>query len=111
MLGEPQSFYRKHRYTTDNFIRFTQHLTEAFQLSEKVSTVWLNLKKRPNVCDVWLIHKLKSIDLNVWIIKWKNSFLSQRNTYVKITTTVGGQFCPKIGVPKESVIDLIILLT
>ena len=51
---------------------------------------------------VWrlgLIHKLNSIELKIPIIKWINSFLSQRNVYIKINTSVSASYrqpvCPK----------------
>ena len=62
---------------------------------------------------VWrlgLIYKLYSIELKIPIIKWINSFLSQRNVYVKINSTVSSSFCPKAGVPQGSVIAPIVFL-
>ena len=62
---------------------------------------------------VWrlgLIHKLNSIDLKIPIIKWINSFLSQRNVYVNIKSTVSANFCPTAGVPRGSVIAPILFL-
>ena len=56
---------------------------------------------------VWrlgLIHKLNSIELNIPIIKWINSILSQRNVYVKINSTDSASFCLTSGVPQGSVI-------
>ena len=56
---------------------------------------------------VWrlgLIHNLNSIELKIPIIKWINSFLSQRNVYVKINTNVSASFCPTTGVLQGSVI-------
>ena len=52
VFGETQSAYRKHRCTTDNFIKLTQHVSEAFQRSEMVGLV---------VCfgclDAWMLKK------------------------------------------------------
>ena len=36
VFGETQSAYRKHRCTTNNLIKLTQHVSEAFQWSEMV---------------------------------------------------------------------------
>ena len=75
VFGETQSAYRKHRCTTDNLIKLTQHVSEAFQWSEMVSLVCLDVEKAFDA--VWrlgLIHKLYSIELKSPIIKWINSF-------------------------------------
>ena len=98
IFGETQSAYRKHRCTTDNLIKLTQHVSEAFQRTEMVGLVCLDVEKAFDA--VWrlgLIHKL-------------NSFLSQRNVYVKINTTVSASFCPTAGVPLGSVIAPILFL-
>ena len=57
-----------------------------------------------------LIHKLYSIELKIPIIKWMNSFLSQRNVYVKLNSTVSSSFCPTAGGPQGSVIAPILFL-
>ena len=105
VFGETQSTYRKHRCTTDNPIKLTQHVSEAFQWSKMVGLVCLDVGKAFDaVWRLWLIHKLHSIELKFQIIKWINSFLSQRNVYVKINSTVSSSFCPTAGVPQGSVI-------
>ena len=79
VFGETQSAYRKHRCTRDNLIKLTQHVSEAFQWSEMVGLVFLDVEKAFDA--VWrlgLIHKLHSIELKIPIIKWINSFLSQK---------------------------------
>ena len=111
LIGETQSAYRKHRCTTDNLIKLTQHVSEAFQWSEKVALFCVDVEKAFDV--LWclgLIHKLNSIELKIPIIKWINSFLSQRNVYVKIKSTVSASFCPTAGVPQGSVIAPILFL-
>ena len=110
VFGETQSAYRKHRCTTDNLIKLTQHVSEAFQWSKMVGLVCLDVEKAFDA--VWrlgLIHKLNSIELKIPIIKWINSF-TQRNVYVKIKSTVSASFCPKTGVPRGSVIAPILFL-
>ena len=87
VFGETQSAYRKHSCTTDNLIKLTQHVSEAFQWSEMVGLVCLDVEKAFDA--VWrpgLIHKLNSIELKIPIIKWINAFLSQRNVYTKINS-------------------------
>ena len=58
-FGETQSAYSKHRCDTDNFIKLTQHVSEAFQWSEMAGLVCLDVEKAFDA--VWrlgLIHKL-----------------------------------------------------
>ena len=45
IFGETESAYRKHRCTTDNPIKLTQHVSEAFQWSEMVGFVCLDVEK------------------------------------------------------------------
>ena len=111
IFGETQSAYRKHRCTTDNLIKLTQHVSEAFQLSEMVGFVCLDVEKAFDA--VWRlghVHKLNSIGLKNSVIRWINSFLSQRNVFVKINSTVSDSFSPTAGVPQGSVIAPILFL-
>ena len=62
---------------------------------------------------VWRLgfeHKLNSIGLKNSVIRWINSFLSQRNVFVKIKSTVSDSFSPTAGVPQGSVIAPILFL-
>ena len=56
---------------------------------------------------VWrlgLIDKLNKIRIQKKIIKWVNSFLLQRNVYIKINNTRSETFSPTAGVPQGSVV-------
>ena len=110
-FGDTQSAYRKQRCTTDNLIKFTQHVSEAFQWSEMVGFVCLDVDKAFDA--VWglgFVHKLHSIGLNNSVIRWINSFLPQMNLFVKINSTVSDSFSPTAGVPQGSVIAPILIL-
>ena len=64
IFGETQSAYRKHRCTTDTLIKLTHYVSEAFQWSEMLGLVCLDVEKAFDA--VWrlgLIHKLNSIEL------------------------------------------------
>ena len=111
IFGETQSAYRKHRSTTNNLIKLNQHVSGAFQWSEMVGFVCLDVEKAFDA--VWrleLVHKLNSIGLKNSVISWINSFLSQRNVFVKINSTVSDSFSPTAGVPPGSVIATILFL-
>ena len=86
--GPLQSAYRANSRTTDNLFVLTQHISEAYQWSEMVEPVCLDVEK---VFDaVWrlgLIDKLNKIRIQKKIIKWVNFFLSQRNVNIKIKNT------------------------
>ena len=63
---------------------------------------------------VWrlgLIDKLIKIRIQTKIIKWVNSFLSQRNVYVEIKNTRSEKFSPTAGVTQGSVVAPILFLS
>ena len=83
VFGEMQSAYRRNRCTTDNLINFTQHVAEAFQCSEMVGFVCLDNEKAFDA--VWrlgLQNKLLQLGLHKPLIKWINSFPSQRSILI-----------------------------
>ena len=111
IFGETQSAYRKHRCATENLMKLTQHVSEAFQWSEMVGFVCLDVEKTFDA--VWrlgLVHKLNSIGLKNSVIRWINSFVLQTNVFVKINSTFSDSFSPTAGVPQGSVIAPILFL-
>ena len=111
VFGKMQSAYRRNRCTTDNLLKLTQHLTEAFQWSEMVGFVCLDIEKAFD--EVWRIglqNKLLKIGVHKPLIKWVNSFLSQRSIFVKINNTKSRAFSTLAGVPQGSVIASILFL-
>ena len=111
VFGPQQSAYRANRCTTDDLLVLTQHISEAYQWSEMVGLVCLDVEKAFDA--VWrlgLIDKLIKIRLQTKIIKWMNSFVSQRNVYVKIKNTRSKKFSPTAGVPQGSVVAPILFL-
>ena len=111
VFGPHQSAYRANRCTTDNLLVLTRHISEAYQWSEMVGLVCLDVEKAFDA--VWrlgLNDKLFKIRIQTKIIKWVNSFLSQRNVYVKIKNTRSEKFSPTAGVPQGSVVAPILFL-
>ena len=111
VFGSQQSAYRANRCTTDNLLVLTQHISEAYQWSEMVGLVCLDVEKAFDA--VWrlgLIDKLNKIRIQKKIIKWVNYFLSQRNVYLKIKNTSSETFSPTGGVPQGSVVAPILFL-
>ena len=111
IFGETQSAYRKHRCTTENLIKLTQLVSEAFQWSEMVGFVCLDVEKAFDA--VWrlgLVPKLNSIGLKNSVIWWINSFFLQRNVFVNISSTVSDSFSPTAGVLQGSVIAPLLFL-
>ena len=87
VFGEMKSAFRTNRCTTDNLLKLNQHVTEAFQWSEMVGFVCLDIEKAFDA--VWrlgLQNKLLQTGLHKPLIKWVNSFLSQRSIFVKINS-------------------------
>ena len=111
IFGETQSAYRKQRCTTDNLNKLPQHVSEAFQWSRMVGFVCVDVEKAFDA--VWrlgLVQKLNSIGLKNSVRRWMNSFLSQKNVFVKINSSVSNNFSPTAGVPQGSVIAPILFL-
>ena len=110
-FGSQQCAYRANRCTTDNLLVLTQHIGEAYQWSEMVGLVCLDVEK---VFDAFwrlgLIDKFNKIRIQKKIIKWVNSFLSQRNDYVKIKNTRSEKSSSTAGVPQGSVVAPILFL-
>ena len=105
VFGPQQGAYISNRCTTDNLLVLTQHISEAYQWLETVGLVCLDVEKAFDA--VWrlgLIDKLIKNGIQTKIIKWVNSFLSQRNVYVKIKNTRSEKFSPTAGVPQGSVV-------
>ena len=106
-----QSAYRSYRCTTDNLLKLTQHVTEAFQWSELIGFVCLDIEKAFDA--VWRIglqNQLLKIGVHKPLITWVNSFLSQRSIFVKINSTKSSTFSTLAGVPQGSVIAPILFL-
>ena len=111
VFGEMQSAYRRIRCKTDNLLKFSQHVTEAFQWSQTVGFVCLDIEKAFDA--VWrlgLQNKLLQIGVHKPLIKWVNSFLSQRSIFVKINNSKIGTLSTLGGVPQGSVIAPILFL-
>ena len=111
VFGSQQNAYRANRCTTDNLLVLTQHISEAYQWSEMMGVVCLDVEKAFDA--VWrlgLIDKINKIRIQTKIIKRMNSFLSQRNVYVKINNTRSETFSPTAGVPQGSVVAPILFL-
>ena len=96
---------------TDNLIVKNRHISEAYQWSKMVGLVCLNIETAFDaVCRIVLIDKLNKISLQKKIIKWVNSFLSQRNIYVKIKNPRSTKFSPTAGVPQGTVVAPMLFL-
>ena len=106
-----QSAQRRNRRTIDNLLKLIQHVTEAFQWSEMVRFVCLDIERAFDA--VWrlgLQNKLLQIGVHKPLIKWVNSFLFQRSIFVKINISKISSFSTLAGVPQGSVIVPILFL-
>ena len=76
-----------------------------------VELVCLDVEKAlDGVWRLGLIDKFIKIRKQKKIIKWENSFLSQRNVYIKINNTKSNKFSPTVGVPQGSIVAPILFL-
>ena len=88
VLSEMRSAYRRNRCKTDNLLKLTRHVTEAFQWSQMVGFVWLDIEKAFDaVSRLGLQNKLLQFDVHQSLIKFLISFLSQRTIFVKINNS------------------------
>ena len=111
VFGPQQSAYRANRCTTDNLLVLTQDIREAYQWSEIVGLVCLDVEKAFDAIGrLGLIDRLIKIRIQTKIIKRMNSFLSQRNVYVKIKNTRSEKFSTTAGVPQGRVVAPILFL-
>ena len=97
VFGEMRSAYRRNRCTTDNLLKLTQHVTEAFQWSEMVGFVCLDIEKAFDA--VWklgLQNKLLQFGVHKPLIKWFKSFLSQRSIFGKINNSKSSTFSTQL---------------
>ena len=62
VFGEMQSAYRRNRYTTENLLNLTQHVTEAFKWSEMVGFDCLDIEKAFDA--VWRIRLQNKLQKN-----------------------------------------------
>ena len=103
---ELQSAYRRRRCKTDNLLKLTHHVTEAFQWSQMVPFVCLDIEKAFDA--VWrpgLQNKLIQIGVHKPLIKWVNSFLSQKSIFLKINNSKNSTtFSKQAGIPQCTVI-------
>ena len=111
VFGETRSAYRRNRCTTDNLLKLFQHVTETFQWSQMVGVVCLDIEKTFDA--VWrlgLQYKLLQIGVCKPLIKWVNSFFSQRSIFVKINNSKSSTFSKLAGAPQGSVIAPVLFL-
>ena len=111
VFGEMQSAYRRKRCTDDNLLKFTQHVTEVFQRSVMVRFVCLDIKKAFDAA--WRLgiqSKLLQMGVHKLLIKWVNSFLSQRSIFVKINISKNITFSTLAGISQGSVSAPILFL-
>ena len=81
VFGSQQTAYRVNRCTTDNLLVLTQRISEAYQWSEKVGLVCLDVENAFDaVGRLGLIDKINKIRIQKKIIKWMN-FFSHKETF------------------------------
>ena len=111
VFGEMQSAYRRKGCPADNLLKLTQHVTQAFQRSEIVRFVCLDIEKAFDAA--WRLgiqSTLLQMDVHKHLIKWVNSFLSQRSIFVKINNSKCITFSTLAGVSQGSVSAPILFL-
>ena len=109
--GGMQSAYRRNCCTTDNLLKLTQHVTKAFQWSEMVGFVCLDIEKAFDA--VWALgfqNNLLQIGVHKPLIKWVNSFFLSEKPLRENNNSKSSTFSTLAGVPQGSVIAPILFL-
>ena len=111
ILGELQTAYRKNRSATDNLLYFTQRAT--YNLNWKGATATCLLDVESAFDSVWhdgILYRLIENETPSWIVKWTDSFLTDRKVKVLYKNAISEEFSPKAGVPQGGVLSPLLFI-
>ena len=106
IIIKQQSGFRKNRQTKDNLIFMTQKILEAFGNRKKVCCIFFDIESAFD--KIWhngLIYKLIKLKLPLYLIKWIESFLSQRTFKVKIGKYLTKSYNISCSTPQGTVLS------
>ena len=106
IILKQQSGFKAHRQTKDNLVFLIQKIQESFVRKKKVMSFFFDISQAFD--KVWcdgLLSKLITIKLPVYLIKWLQFYLNNRNFVVKLENCSSTNKPIKCGVPQGAVLS------
>ena len=110
-INKHQSGFRRAKSTDDHLFRLSQSIMESFNRGEHVVGAFLDVEKAfDNVWHNGLRYKIYQLDLPTKMIRWLSDFLVGQLIQVNVNSFLSSQINPKAGVPRGSVLSLLLFL-
>jgi len=106
MLNQVQSGFRKTRRTTDHLVNLENSINKGFANKESTVAVFLDIQKAYDM--VWrkgVLIKLQLLGVGGKVVKWVDSFLTNRSIQVRVNGVLSSRYGVENGVPQGSVIS------
>lgn len=103
--------FRKGRCTSDAIVEFLDHAYKALDTKQHLIAIFLDLSKAFDTIDhAILLKKLQHIGIHSNVLRWFQSYLSNRYQYVSIKSKKSTPSLISTGVPQGSILGPILFL-
>lgn len=104
-----QHGFASNKSTGSNLIEYTSYISEALDRNYEVHSIYTDFSKAFDTVDhCILLKKLQNIGINSKLLKWFQSYLSNRSLSVTFNGSISYNFTPTSGVPQGSVLGPIL---
>ena len=111
IFANNQFGFRKERCTSDAIVEFLDHAYKAIDSKKHMIAIFLDLSKAFDTIDhTILLNKLQHIGIHSNVLRWFQSYLSNRLQYVSIQSKKGTPSLISTGVPQGSILGPILFL-
>lgn len=101
-----QSGFRKCRGTTDILATLKSEITKTFENREITVVAYLDLQSAyDGVWHAGLLKKLKMLNIDPYLYKWLEDYLSERSTKVRVGASTSRSALLKAGLPQGAVLS------